>query len=71
MKSAGVRVELDDSSETFNKKIRAAVTQKIPNIAIVGGKEAESRTVTLRRYGVEQQESIALGDLVGRVLTIS
>jgi threonyl-tRNA synthetase len=71
LRARGIRVELDDSSETFNKKIRAALTQKIPNIAIVGGKEVENRTVTVRRYGVEEQMSLGLSEFVERVGTPS
>lgn len=64
----GIRVELDESSETFNKRIRSAVTQKIPNIVIIGGKEAENGTVTLRRYGVQEQESLTVEELSTRIL---
>jgi len=62
--AAGLRVELDESTETFNKKIRSAVTQKIPVAIIVGGKEAETETVTLRKYGIQAQETVALSKLV-------
>ncbi len=44
------RVDVDRSSESFNKKIRNAVTRKVPNIWIVGAKEAEARSITWRRY---------------------
>ncbi len=64
LKAAGLRVEVDDSSESFNKKIRNAVTGKVPNIWILGGKEAENRTVTWRRYCVKEQAAVGLDEAV-------
>ncbi|RJO63202.1 MAG: threonine--tRNA ligase [Myxococcales bacterium] len=53
-----VRVVLDDSGETLNKKIRNATTQyKAPNLLIIGEKERTSESVTLRRYGLKRQET--------------
>ena len=56
------RADVDDSHETFNKKIRNAVTRKIPNLWILGGKEVESETVTWRRYCVKQQKTVSFTD---------
>jgi len=53
------RVEVDDSSESFNKKIRNAVTRKIPNIWILGEKEKAEERVTWRRYAVKEQLSVS------------
>ncbi|MCC6953015.1 MAG: threonine--tRNA ligase [Deltaproteobacteria bacterium] len=53
-----VRVEVDSSSESFNKKIRSNVTRKIPNILVIGGKEAETESVTWRRYAVQEQRTL-------------
>lgn len=50
-----VRAEMDDGSETMGKKIRTAVTRKIPNVIVVGEQEEANGTVTLRRYGIQQQ----------------
>lgn len=52
------RAEIDTSDETFNKKIRNAVTHKIPNIWILGEKEMAQRTVTWRRYAVKEQVGV-------------
>ena len=60
------RVEVDASDNSFNKKVREAVTNKIPNILIVGGKEAEAGTVTLRRYCVKEQVSLTRKELAER-----
>jgi len=54
------RAEIDASDESFNKKIRNAVTQKNPNIWILGAKEMEERTVTWRRYAAKEQTTVSL-----------
>ena len=61
---AGVRVQLDVRSEKINAKIRDHSLQKIPAILVVGKKEAEQRTVALRRLGGEAQEIQTLDDAV-------
>lgn len=59
-----VRVEVDKSDKSFNKKIREAVTHKIPNMLIVGAKEAESGGITLRRYSVKEQSTMPFAEFV-------
>ncbi|MCA9514554.1 MAG: threonine--tRNA ligase, partial [Myxococcales bacterium] len=63
-----VRAERDKSSDTMGKKIRNAVTAKIPNILIVGEREAEEGTVTLRRYGKEEQRTMTVAELEAELL---
>jgi len=48
VRAGGVRVELDDSSEKIGAKIRRATLQKVPYMAVVGGREAEAGTVSVR-----------------------
>lgn len=48
---AGMRVEIDERSEKIGYKIREAQLQKIPYMLIIGDKEAESGTVSVRRRG--------------------
>ena len=55
-----VRAELAPSTETVSKKIRQAATMKIPNVLIVGERERNEGTVTLRRHGHKAQHSMAL-----------
>lgn len=59
-----VRTELDDSNATMGKKIRTGTTRKIPINLIVGEQEAEQNTVTMRRYGIEDQPLMALEKFV-------
>ncbi|MEE2828147.1 MAG: threonine--tRNA ligase, partial [Myxococcota bacterium] len=63
-----VRAEADLSTETLNKRIRNAVTRKIPNVLVVGGREQEEETVTLRRYGSREQETLPFAEFQARVL---
>ncbi|MDP9126871.1 MAG: threonine--tRNA ligase [Pseudomonadota bacterium] len=59
---AGLRVQTDTRPEKINAKIRDHSLQKIPLILVVGKKEAEGKTVALRRFGGEAQEIISLTD---------
>ncbi len=62
-----IRVDVDESDNSFNKKIREAVTHKIPNMAIVGGKERDENTITLRRYCVKEQKTMPMERFVAMV----
>jgi threonyl-tRNA synthetase len=62
-----VRAEADLSSDTFNKRVRRAVTGKIPNVLVVGEREQESEGVTLRRYGSRAQESLSFAEFEARL----
>jgi threonyl-tRNA synthetase len=62
-----MRVETDLSDNSFNKKIREAVTKKIPNMVIIGNKEMEEKTITLRRYCTKEQVTMPLESFVERM----
>jgi threonyl-tRNA synthetase len=49
--AAGFRAHLDDRNEKLQAKIRDSEMQKIPYMTVVGGKEAEARTVSVRHHG--------------------
>ena len=53
-----VRAEMASQSDTVAKKIREGTLRKIPNILVVGEREAADGTVTLRRYGVREQTTM-------------
>jgi len=62
-------VHLDDRSETLNYRIREAETLKIPYMAIVGKREAESDSLALRVRGAgKKQDVMPVGDLVSLVV---
>jgi len=65
--SAGLRVETDLRNEKITYKIREHSLQKVPVIVVVGRKEAEEKTVTLRRLGSERQETLPLAEAVAKL----
>ena len=48
LKSKKIRVSVDDSSETLNKKIRNAELRKVPYVLVLGPREAAGRSVSVR-----------------------
>ncbi|MDE1548648.1 threonine--tRNA ligase [Jeotgalibaca caeni] len=60
MERLGMRVEVDDRNEKMGYKIRASQTQKIPYQIVIGDKEVEEGTVTVRRYGSKEMESMSV-----------
>ena len=64
LRAAGLRVTLDTENQTVNYKVRQHSLAKTPNLLVIGRREAENRTVTLRKLGAEGQESLALGEAI-------
>jgi threonyl-tRNA synthetase len=58
LEAAGIRAELDDRSETLNYKIREAETGKVPYMAVIGGREAESGTAAVRVRGAGRKQQV-------------
>jgi threonyl-tRNA synthetase len=68
MRAAGIRVHLDDRSETLNYRIRDGEVMKVPYMAVVGKREAEAGTVALRVRGAgKKQEIVRVDELVDRL----
>jgi threonyl-tRNA synthetase len=68
LRTAGLRVHLDDRSETLNYKIRDGEMQKVPYLAVVGQREADNGTVAVRARGAgKKQEVIPVADFVERL----
>lgn len=65
---AGLRVEIDTRNEKINYKVREHSHSKIPAIFVVGNREAEERTVAVRRLGGKQQEILALDEAIHRLV---
>ena len=64
----GLRVEVDDSQSSMQKKIRENARQKIPYLLIVGDAEAGEDAVNVRVRGDKKQESMATSAFAERVL---
>ena len=58
-----IRYSVDDSADSLGKKIKRATDLKIPAIIIVGPKDAEANTVSVRLQ--DSEEKVALADLAG------
>jgi threonyl-tRNA synthetase len=70
MRGAGLRVEVDRSSDTVGEKIRRALTQKHPYLAVVGDSDVEAGTLGLRRYGEEtDRRGVNVIDAVAEITT--
>jgi threonyl-tRNA synthetase len=57
--AAGIRAELDIRNEKINYKVREHSTQKVPLMFVVGKREADEGTVSIRRLGSEGQKVIS------------
>jgi len=62
LKAAGLRAEIDLRNEKINYKVREHSVAKVPVILVVGKREAEEKTVALRRLGGKDQEVLALDE---------
>ena len=58
LKSLGIRAEADDRGETLNYRIREAETQKVPYMAVIGGREATEGTAAVRVRGAGRKQEI-------------
>ena len=66
--SHGLRVEADVSNERMQKKVRNGQIDRIPYLLVVGDKEAESRTGSLRLRSGEDVGTVNLDDLLKRLV---
>ncbi|MEA2572392.1 MAG: threonyl-tRNA synthetase [Acidobacteriota bacterium] len=64
LRAAGLRTELDASNEKLGAKIRTAQMKKIPYMLIVGEKEAEAGTVSLRKRSGGEHPTMTVDELV-------
>ena len=65
--NADLKVELDDRAEKIGYKIREAQTQKIPYMLIVGAKEVETNTVSIRKRSEGEIGSLSIEDTVAKI----
>ncbi|WP_373706058.1 threonine--tRNA ligase [Jeotgalibaca porci] len=67
MDRMGMRVEVDDRNEKMGYKIRASQTQKIPYQIVIGDKEVAENTLTVRRYGSKEMNTMAAEEYLSSV----
>ena len=68
-RAAGLRVEVDIGNEKIAYKVREHSLAKTPIMLVVGRREAASRSVAVRRLGGREQEVLALGEAVARLVS--
>ncbi|USI74390.1 threonine--tRNA ligase [Sphingomonas morindae] len=66
--AAGIRVESDLRNEKINYKVREHSLAKVPNLVVVGKREAEENTVALRVLGSQGQTMLTLDEAVARLV---
>ncbi|MBM3601524.1 MAG: threonine--tRNA ligase [Alphaproteobacteria bacterium] len=68
LRAAGMRAEADLRNEKINYKVREHSLAKVPVLLVVGRREAETRSVALRRLGGQAQEVLALDEAIPRLI---
>ena len=67
LRARGLEVRIDVRNEKINAKVREHSLARVPVLVVVGRREAEQRTVALRRLGGEAQEVLALDEAAARL----
>jgi threonyl-tRNA synthetase len=67
LQQAGLRAEADLRNEKINYKVREHSLAKVPALLVVGKREAEEHTVSLRRLGSDRQEVMPLATVLARL----
>jgi threonyl-tRNA synthetase len=68
LRKEGFRAHVDDRHETLNYRIREGEVQKVPYMAVIGQREAESDSLALRVRGVgKKQEVMTVGGFIERL----
>ena len=67
LKEIGIRVEEDFRNEKISYKIREHSLKKVPYLFVVGKKEEEQQTVSIRKLGGDSQEVLALSAALGKL----
>lgn len=64
MVAAGLRTRIDDSDDSFSKKIRNAELMKVPYMVIVGEKEESDNSVSVRIYKTKEQLTMSVQEFI-------
>jgi threonyl-tRNA synthetase len=67
LRARGVRTEVDDSDDTMGARIRRRQLLKVPYMLVVGDREVESGSVSVRRRTGEETPGVAVDDFVERI----
>lgn len=64
LKENSLRAEIDESSDPISGKIKLASDQKVPWMIVIGKKEVESNTLTLRYHNGKQETGLKIEDII-------
>ena len=67
LKEQGVRCDFDSSDDKLGQKIRKAQLEQIPYMVVVGGKEVENNTVSIRHRRKKQLMSMTLLEFIEKI----
>ena len=67
LEKKGLRSIIDNRNEKINYKIREHSVSKIPVLMICGSKEVQNKTITIRRFGLEQQQTMSLDEAMDKL----
>ncbi len=67
LNAAGLRAGADLRNEKINYKVREHSVAKVPVILVAGKREAEERTVSVRRLGSQEQDVMSLDDAIAMI----
>ena len=67
LRGNGLRAQVDERTESVGRKIRDAELSKAPYMLVVGDKEAESETVSVRHHGDGDLGAIGIDALIERM----
>ncbi len=68
MRDKGIRVNLDDRSESMNYKIRESLQdKKIPYVVVIGDKEIEANSVAVRARGIGQVGTMSVDEFISKI----
>ncbi|MFA5148368.1 MAG: threonine--tRNA ligase [Candidatus Omnitrophota bacterium] len=68
LRDKGIRLEIDDKSGRMQHKIRDAEVQKVPYMLVVGGKEAQAESVSVRERGKGDLGAMKLADFMKKIV---
>ena len=71
LKDLGFRVSVDDRNETMGYKTRQIQTAKIPYMLVVGDREMESNSLSVRGYGEQKSITLSMEDLKAKFTTLN
>jgi threonyl-tRNA synthetase len=67
LRGRGIRIEVDDSADRMQKKIRTAQRQKVPFMLIAGAADAEAGAVSFRYPDASQRNGVAVADAADEI----